>query len=112
MSVQDNQRSLPVPKRIGDLSALFGFMVLCAPNRFPENGFFNNDQDRLLQENFKRLLLGLPLAKVRVKSKDQMALVEDLVRKSLQAYQAEDRPLGSRLLQQAGHLIWPSKFAP
>jgi hypothetical protein len=111
MNVQDNQKSLPVPKRIGDLSALFGYVVLCAPSRFPENGFFNNDQSRLLQENFKRLLLGLPLANGRLKSKDQVALVKELLSKSLHAYEAQDKLLGSRLLQQAGHLIWPSKFS-
>lgn len=110
MTVPDTLKPLPAPKRIGDFSAIFGYIVLCAPNRFPENGLCNNDQSLLLEANFKRLLSGLPLAKSRLKGKDQMALVEELIRKSLEAYRANDRLRGAKLLQNAGHIIWPSRF--
>jgi len=110
VNTADDNEPLAVPERIGDLSALFGSIVLCAPDRFQKIGASDSDQKRLLEDNFKQLTLGLPLAKSRLKDKGQMALVEELIRKSLDAYRNGERLRGAKLLQNAGHIIWPGRF--
>jgi hypothetical protein len=110
MTVQSNNTPLAVPKRIGDLSAVFGYIVLCAPDRFPTTGARDIDQRLLLEKNFERLSLGLHLAKSRLKDKSQMVQIEELICTSLDAYRNGDRWRGAKLLQNAGHVIWPGRF--
>ena len=110
VNIENTNRRLAVPARIGDLSAIFGSIVLCAPDRFPKIGDSEGDQRLLLEDSFERLVLGLPLAKSRVKDEGELVLVEELIQKSLDAYRNGERLRGAKLLQNAGHIIWPSRF--
>lgn len=87
------------------------YVLLCAPDEFPEEDYLPPDEQMTLEKAFAELLTKLPLVTPRVPS-DRLPLLKTMLEMSLEAYQNADSIRGAQLLQEFEGLIWPSRALP
>ena len=94
---------------IQDLNSLrdfVGYVVLCAPDNFPEEDFLKPDEQMNLERAFEELRNALNLFKTSklndVKRRDALALLEE----SLNSYRTGDVVRGAHLLQDFRSFIF------
>jgi hypothetical protein len=97
-------------KRFSQAVDLLGFMVLACGNRFPKVGPYGDDLAANNAISFARLRTGLPIIFKKLKNEATEARILSLVDEAERAYEAQDRTLGSSLLQQIEDLVCPTRF--
>src|SRR5262245_36388177 len=94
---------------IPDLNALkdfVGYVVLCAPNRFPEEDFLQPDEQMSLERAFEEMRNAMNLFKPSrmndAKRREALSLLEE----SLNSYRANEIVKGAHLLQDFRSFIF------
>jgi hypothetical protein len=95
---------------LGQYHDFWASVVLNAPDNFQLSFLpVPIDQAQALADAFESLHCGLPLANVKLKDERLCTVVSELLRMSHEFYLAGDRKQGTRSLQEAEGLIWPSR---
>lgn len=87
------------PKTVNDLFNLIGYVVLCAPDKFPVRDYLAPDEQMNLDRAFDQLRLGVEIAYPADFHPKKSGALYSLLDKSLSAYRAGDRFNGAHLLQ-------------
>ena len=92
---------------VNDVNSFYdfiGYVVLCAPDRFPVEDYLSPDQQMSLEKAFVELRKGVDLVAMPPDGKRNELL--QLLNKSLAAYQSGDDVKGAHLLQDLeGHIF-------
>ena len=96
-------------ERVGDYHALWGRLVLSAPDKFDSFDGKPVNQDKSLREAFSDLRNGFHFVRQRVKDERLLRILEEMLDISLEAYLAGDVKRGAHALQECEALIWASK---
>ncbi len=87
-------------KRLSELNDLIGFVVLSAPDRFPQVGAYCTNQTQNLLTAFEKLNDGFYLVQRKIPDPVQLQKLRRLLQDALSAYQQADRKKGAHLLQE------------
>jgi hypothetical protein len=92
---------------VSDVNSFYdfiGYVVLCAPDRFPVEDYLSSDQQMNLEKAFVELRKGVDLVVTAPDEKRNELL--QLVDKSLAAYESGDDVKGAHLLQDLEGLVF------
>ena len=87
------------------------YVLLCAPDDFPDEDYLSPDEQMTLEKAFAELLTKLPIVTPRVPP-DVLPLLKTMLEMSLEASQHADSIRGAHILQEFEGLIWPSRALP
>ncbi|WP_175832394.1 hypothetical protein [Burkholderia cepacia] len=87
------------------------YVLLSAPDDFPEEDYLSADEQMTLEKAFAELLSTLPVVVPKVSS-DCLPLLRTMLEMSLEAYQYGDSMRGAHILQEFEGMIWPSRALP
>jgi len=88
------------------------YVILSAPSNFPEEDFLQAHEQMTLEKAFEELIANFDLVKARVKDKDTMLILRELLTMGYESYLNADEVPGIFILQEFETLIWPSVGAP
>lgn len=86
-------------KTVNDLFYHIGYVVLCAPDKFPVRDYLAPDKQMDLDRAFVQLRQGVEIAYPADFHPEKRGALYSLLDKSLSAYRAGDRFNGAHLLQ-------------
>jgi hypothetical protein len=93
-------------KDINSFYNFIGYVVLCAPDRFPVEDYLAPDQQMNLDKAFAELRKGVDLVDKAVAPDEKRATLLDLLDRSIAAYRSGDDVRGAHLLQDVEALIF------
>lgn len=88
--------------RISDISSFYdfiGYVVLCAPNRFPIRDYLAHEEQMSLEKAFIEIRQGIDLIGAELADELKRPQLFELLESSYRAYQAGDELMGAHLLQ-------------
>lgn len=97
-------------KNLADLNDYIGFVVLCAPNKFPKVGPFSGNPQADVNHAFVQLNEGMRLLEKKLKSDEQMEHLRKILDDSRNAYLEGDGKRGAHLLQDLQDIVFPGRF--
>lgn len=96
-------------ERVGDYHALWGWLVLSAPDNFRSFDGQPVDQLAMLREAFSDIQNGFRFVRQRVKDERLLRILEEMIELSLEAYLAGDKKRGAHALQECEAIVWKKK---
>lgn len=96
--------------KLSQFNDALGFLVLAAPDHFPQRAPFGGDQERNLRLKFKELEDGFHFVEHKVKDPAVLAHLKQLMNDSLTAYLQGDKKTGAHLLQDMQEVVFPNRF--
>lgn len=95
---------------LGQYHDAWATIILCAPDSFTTfDGCPIPDQTAALTEAFGQVRSGFSLVRKKMKDERLLAVLQELIDMSQEAYSAGDTKLGTHVLQECEGLIWPSR---
>ena len=80
-------------------------IIGCAPNQFPKEDFYTNEEQLDLEKSFRLLDWKFPLVEERLRDQDLVPELRRLIQASLEAYRQDDDIKGAHLIQDFEALI-------
>jgi len=99
---------MPTLKTVDDLYNHIGYVVLCAPDKFPVRDYLRPEDQMNLDLAFEQLRAGVKIAYPSEFHPEKRAPLYTLLDQSLSAYKAGDRLKGAHLLQDFQDNIFKS----
>ena len=96
--------------RLSEFNDALGFLVLTAPDRFPQRPPFGSDQEKNLRTKFKELEEGFVFVEQKIRDPAVLAQLRELMNSSLEAYLQGERKNGAHLLQDIQDIVFPNRF--
>lgn len=96
--------------RLSEFNDALGFLVLAAPDHFPQRAPFGSNQEKNLRLKFKELEDGFPFVEQKIKDPAVLAQLRQLMKDSLTAYLQGDKKKGAHLLQDIQNIVFPRRF--
>jgi hypothetical protein len=93
-------------KDIGSLYDFIGYVVLCAPDRFPIRDYLPPDGQMNLDKAFVELRRGIDLIEPDMADDTKRKCLVSLLGEALEAYKAGDERKGAHLVQDFQDLIF------
>jgi hypothetical protein len=90
---------MPKLKTVDDLYNHIGYVVLCAPDKFPMRDYLNPEDQMNLDRAFEQLRAGIEIAYPEEFHPEKRHPLHNLLDQALAAYKAGDRFKGAHLLQ-------------
>lgn len=97
-------------RRLSEFNDALGFLVLAAPDNFPQRGSFGSDQKKNLLLKFQELEDGFHFVEEKITDPAVLAHLRQLMKDSLTAYQQGDKKKGAHLLQDIQDIVFPNRF--
>ena len=103
---------------LGQWHDFWAVILLCAPSDFSEYDEKSYtmvkvpDQASALKDAYETLISGFHFAERKLKDKQLVRMVRELIEMAFEAYWAGDRKRGNHTLQEAEGLIWPGSQLP
>jgi len=88
------------------------YVIVCAPNDFPEEDYLQPHEQMTLAKAFAELEAKLSVVSERVKGKDVVALLRELLSMAHNSYLHGQDVEGAHMLQEFETIIWPSRRVP
>ncbi|HWU85017.1 MAG TPA: hypothetical protein VN028_06755, partial [Rhodocyclaceae bacterium] len=95
--------------RVKDVDSLYdfiGYVVLCAPDRFPIRDYLSADEQMNLEKAFNELRHGLSFIDIEVADEAKRKRLDTLLDQALVAYREGDERGGAHLMQDFQDLIY------
>jgi hypothetical protein len=87
-------------KSADQLYNFIALVVVCAPDRFPQEDYLTADQQMTLHEAFEKLRGGIDVLYPEPQWAEKRQALRDILRGSLSAYESGDRIEGARLVHE------------
>lgn len=91
---------------------MIGYVVLSAPNEFPNEDYLSPEEQMTLDKAFAKLSRGLPVSYDKIKDKDAIPNAANLLEASYKAYKDGDSRAGAFLLQDFDDLLLKLRRGP
>ena len=94
---------------VRDIDSLYdfiGYVVLSAPNRFPQEDYLGPEEQMTLERAFEELRYGVRLVEKDFPGSDAKRGLSLLIERSLESYRSGDAKAGAQTLQDFQDLVF------
>ena len=103
---------MPTSRAIAEYHDFLAYVLIHAPNEFPEEDYLPPDEQMTLDKAFFELTRDFEAVEPRVKDAKRMLVLREMLVMSHEAYRAGDDVRGAYILQEFEGLIWPEHRIP
>ena len=95
-----------IEERISEYRDFLSYVLLYAPDEFPQEDYFEPKDQLNLDKAFDELRRAFPMIKKRVKEQETLSMLRELLEISYEGYKSGDHKKGAYALQEYEGIIW------